>query len=266
MITKLKLVSFFMILVALSSCNTNWKQYISIEIDKEIGNKAQLEYDLIYKSQILDKSKNEELYKKLNLIKERILKTGQINYEKEFDWELKIIDDTILNAFCLPGGKIYVFTGLIEYLDNEAQLAGVMAHEIAHADKRHAIDNMAKQMGLSVLVSLIFGDGSSIINIAQSLIDLKFSRSNETQADEFSVKYLYETSYDASEANGFFEKLEKEENKNSLNEIISTHPAPDRRKEKMLEIWKNLGGKKGEKFEKEYQQMKSLLPSKTNND
>jgi predicted Zn-dependent protease len=145
-------------------------------------------------------------------------------------------------------------------LDNEAQLAGVIGHEIAHADKRHSIDNMAKQLGLSTLVSLVFGDGSGLINIAQSLIGLKFNRDNEAQADEFSINYLYNTVYDASEANGFFEKLQKDNHTEDELYFLNTHPAPENRKEKMLNHWRELGGKKGNKFEENYFKIKKLLP------
>lgn len=257
------IVIFFALIVVLSSCGNSWKKYISTTIDKEMGVQAKNQYDLMYQNQILDESKNKELYKKINLIKERILKTGKVKHADEFDWELKIIDDTIKNAFCLPGGKIYIFTGLITYLDNEAQLAGVMGHEIAHADNRHAIDNMAKQLGLSALIGLIFGDNNGIINIAQNLIGLKFSRNNEEDADKTAISYLYETVYDASEANGFFNKLTSDNQNEEVSDFLSTHPSPENRKEQMLLYWKELGGKKGEKFETNYLVIKKLIP-KTN--
>ncbi len=257
------IVIFFTLMVVFSSCGEGWKNYISTEVDVEMGKSAQNQYDAIYADQILDEKENKELYNSINLIKERILKSGNVTHADAFKWDLKIINDTVLNAFCLPGGKIYVYTGLINYLDNEAQLAGVLGHEIAHADKRHSIDNMAKELGLSALISLVFGDGSSLINIAQNLIGLKFSRDNEAQADEYSVNYLYNTVYDASEANGFFEKLEKDNQTQEVSEFLSTHPAPENRKQVMLEHWKKLGGKKGKKFEENYSRIKSLLPKNT---
>jgi predicted Zn-dependent protease len=257
-------VIFFTLMVVLSSCGDGWKNYISTSVDVELGNQAQNQYDLMYKNQLLEESEYPELYKKINLIKERILKSGEVTHAKDFNWELKIINDSVLNAFCLPGGKIYVFTGLINYLDNEAQLAGVLGHEIAHADKRHSIDNLAKQLGLSALISLVFGDGGAVLNIAQNLLGLKFSRDNESQADEYAIKYLYQTKYDASQANGFFEKLEKDKNSEQVSEMLSTHPAPQNRKEKMMNQWKELGGKKGDAFEENYRKIKKLLPNNNN--
>ncbi len=254
------LVIYLTLTVVFSSCGNGWKNYISTSIDKELGEQAQNQYDLMYKNEILDESKNKLLYNKINLIKERILKSGKVKHADEFNWELKIINDSVLNAFCLPGGKIYIFTGLINYLDNEAQLAGVMGHEIAHADNRHSIDNMAKQVGLSALIGLIFGDGNGLINFAQNIIGLKFSRNNEADADKSAINYLYETEYDASEANGFFNKLTKDNENEEVSEFLSTHPSSENRKEKMLLYWKELGGKKGEKFEENYKTIKSLIP------
>lgn len=253
-------VIFLVLMVVFSSCGDGWKNYISTSIDVELGNQAKEQYDLMYKNQILTENEHQQLYKKINLIKERILKSGEVVHADKFNWELQIINDSVLNAFCLPGGKIYVFTGLINYLDNEAQLAGVLGHEIAHADKRHSIDNLAKQLGLSAVISLVFGDGGAILNIAQNLLGLKFSRDNESQADEFAIKYLYQTQYDASQANGFFDKLEKDKNTENVSEMLSTHPAPKNRKQKMMDQWRELGGKKGESFEENYAEIKKLLP------
>jgi predicted Zn-dependent protease len=252
------------LMVVFASCGDGWKKYIPLSVDTELGNQAQNQYDLMYKNQILPEKDFQELYDKVNLIKERILKSGKVTHADEFDWELKIINDSVLNAFCLPAGKIYIFTGLIKYLDNEAQLAGVMGHEIAHADKRHAIDNMAKQLGLAALINLVFGNAGSLIDIAQNLIGLKFSRDNEAQADEYSVNYLYETVYDASEANGFFNKLEQDNQEEEITPFLSTHPAPENRKENMLAHWKFLGGKIGEKMETNYLKIKEYLPKNYN--
>jgi predicted Zn-dependent protease len=115
------LVIFFALMVVFTSCSDGWKNYISTEVDIEMGKSAQSQYDAIYADQILDEKENKELYNSINLIKERILKSGKVIHADDFKWDLKIINDTVLNAFCLPGGKIYVYTGLINYLDNEAQ-------------------------------------------------------------------------------------------------------------------------------------------------
>jgi len=169
-------------------------------------------------------------------------------------------DDSMLNAFCLPGGKIVVFTGIVKYLDSEDALAGVLAHEIAHADLRHGTGQMLKSMGISLLLKAVLGiDNSSLVNLGIELLGLTFSRADETQADLNSVRYLYETEYDARGAARFFEKI-NEKGGQGVPEFVSTHPNPDKRVEKIEEEWKNLGGKKGQAFEKRYKEFKSSLP------
>lgn len=259
---KWRVFVVFALLVTTSCGDDGYKGFISTDIDKQLGGEAREQYENLYSNELLKEKDYPELYRRMYAIRDRILSSNKLKYREEFEWDLKLIeDDKTLNAFCLPAGHIYVYTGLIRYLDNEAQLAGVIGHEIAHADRRHAIDNMSKQLGLSLLVSLVFGsDGGQLLGLAQNLLGLKFSRGNEAEADKYAVQYLYDTKYDAREASGFFRKLEEENKDEGVVEFLSTHPAPEKRFEKMLEEWKALGGKKGETFEKEYEDLKNLLP------
>jgi len=153
--------------------------------------------------------------------------TGEVEHVDDFDWDLYIIDDDeVLNAFCAPGGYIYVYTGLIKFLEYEDELAGVMAHEIAHADLRHSTEQLTKAYGISVLLDIIFdGDPTLLSEIAAGLASLSFSREDEMEADTSSVDYLCNTDYAADGAAGFFEKLEGFE----LPEFLSTHPSSDTR-------------------------------------
>jgi len=210
---------------------------------------------------VLDSAQFPEAYGHLYRIRNEILNSGKVRYEQEFLWRTRIIqDDATLNAFCTPGGYIYVYTGLIKYLDTEAQLAGVMAHEIAHADRRHSTDQLTKRYGLSVLLSLVFGEDPNLLaEIAANLVNLSFSREDESEADEYSVIYLYPTVYDARGAAGFFQKLEAQ-GTSSPPEFLSTHPAPDNRIENILSKWEDLGGESGGTFEDRYLDFKASLP------
>ena len=88
---------------------------------------------------ILDSASNVKAYKYIYDIRNKILATGKVKHKNEFAWRIRIInDEKTLNAFCTPGGYIYVYTGIIKYLDNESQLEGVMGHEMGHADLRHS--------------------------------------------------------------------------------------------------------------------------------
>ena len=116
-----------------------------------------------------------------------------------------------------------VYTGLIKFLDTEDQLAGVMGHEIAHSAMRHSTRQMTKAYGVTTLLSVVTGkaDPGMMEQIALSLVNLKFSRSHETESDEYSVVYLCNSGYDAAGAAGFFQKLE---GSSAPPEFLSTHP------------------------------------------
>ena len=184
---------------------------------------------------VLDKSQYPKAYGYLNSMKDRILRSNDVDYLEEFAWELKIInDDDMLNAFATPGGYIYVYTGLIKFLENADDLAGVMGHEIAHADRRHSIKQLEKQYGITILASILLGENSSqLAQIAAQLAGtgaiLKFSRTAESEADEYSVYYLADTPYACNGAASFFQKLLDQGKAGGTPEFLSTHPSPSNR-------------------------------------
>lgn len=210
---------------------------------------------------ILDSAQNVEAYAFLYEIRDEILNSGKVVHKDNFQWQLRLIgDDNTLNAFCTPGGYIYVYTGLIKYLDSEDQFAGVMGHEIAHADERHSTAALTRTYGIDVLLSILLGDNQgTLTQIAKGLSSLSYSRGNESESDLRSVEYLYPTAYDARGAARFFEKLEAE-GSSSGPQFLSTHPNPDNRVEAILAHWENLGGKVGQTFETRYKQFQNSLP------
>lgn len=203
----------------------------SIEDDKNLGlqTKQQIEADPA-QFPILDPATNVAAYAYINSLRDDILAGGQVTHKDDFLWEVKIIkDDAVQNAFCTPGGYIYVYTGLIKYLDNKSSLAGVMGHEMAHADKRHSTNQMTKQYGVQTLLDVLLGKNQGLLSqIGSELVALKFSRSDESQADEYSVKYLCPTKYQADGAANFFQKIIDMGSSNPP-EFLSTHPNPDNR-------------------------------------
>ena len=200
-------------------------------------------------------------YDNIRRIRDEILDNADVDNESVFSWETKIIyDDDVLNAFCTPGGYIYVYTGLIKYLDSEDQLAGVMGHEIAHAALRHSTDQLTELYGIQLLLGVVLGGNTSTIaDIAASLVVLKFSRNNESQADEYSVRYLCGTEYDARGAARFFEKLVAAGTV-SPPQFLSTHPDPDNRVEDITNTWTELGCGVGGTFTDRYNDFKNSLP------
>jgi predicted Zn-dependent protease len=201
------------------------------ENDVELGMqvKSQIEADTV-QFPILSEAEYPEAYAYLNAMKNEILSSDDIRYRDLFPYELKIINQDVLNAFATPGGYMYVYTGLIKYLDNADDLAGVIGHEIAHADRRHSVDQMKQSLGVNFLISIALGEGTAadLARTASSFLSLKFSRDDESESDEFSVIYLGDTDYACNGAASFFEKLEAEGGA-GVPEFLSTHPAPANR-------------------------------------
>lgn len=215
---------------------------------------------------ILPERGNEEVYRYVRGITSKILNSGTVTHKKEFPWSVKIINDNkTLNAFCTPGGYIYVYTGLIKYLDSEDQLAGVMGHEIAHADNRHSMQQLVKSYGVQALLGIgtavaTKGRGGqtaeTIAQVTGAVVGLSFSREHETDADNSSVKYLCGTEYNAAGAAGFFEKIG---NSGSPPEFLSTHPNPGNRVQNIKQKAQEANCRGNSRNQSQYQRIKGLL-------
>jgi predicted Zn-dependent protease len=235
--------------------------FFPVSKDKQLG--TQLKNEIAANPQqypILDEVAYPEAYVHIRRIRDSILNTGNVTHANDFSWELKIIhDDEVLNAFAAPGGFIYVYTGLIKYLESEDQLAGVMGHEIAHADRRHSVNQMVKTYGVQVLLDVVLGENQgALTQMAENLVNLKNSRSDESEADKYSVIYLCPTSYNAAGAAGFFVKISAEST--GFNpEFLSTHPSPDNRVTD-INNHKNAEGCIGAEKEGQYQAILNSLP------
>jgi predicted Zn-dependent protease len=197
----------------------------------------------------------------------------KIKKKNIYPYNFQIIQDTIINAFCTPGGFVYVYTGLMKFIDNEATLAGIVAHEIAHAERRHVTQRLTAYYGVSVLLSFILGGNPSFLselaaNLFVGLAFLKNSRDDEAEADYYSIQYLRTTKYYPGAITFFFDKIKEEEKKKGqtpgdLDRLLSTHPLPDDRIEAVNSILNNIKPRpdptKG-LFTNEYQKFKQRLP------
>ncbi len=214
---------------------------------------------------ILDPATNRTAYSFINNMMQEILQSDDFVHKADFEWEVTIINQDVMNAFAVPGGKMYFYTGLIKYLDNAADLAGVMAHEMAHIDRRHSTEQMTKQYGLGTLISLLLGDDKSQLeqiagDLATGLASLKFSRTHEYEADEYAVRFTEDTDYHPLGISGFFEKLQDEGHTAQTFEFLSTHPSDQNRIDNIDLIWRGLGSPDGGYFETEYAEFKNSLP------
>ena len=172
------------------------------------------------------------------------------NSDAKVPFTIKVIDTDEVNAMALPGGFFYVNSGLILAADEEAELAGVMAHEIAHVAARHAMREMTRGniMQISSIPLIFIGGGigygiQSAASLALPLTFLSFSRSFEAEADYLGVQYMYKSGYDPQAFLTMFEKLEAKEKKKpgTLSKAFATHPqTPDRIEKSQEEIAKIL--------------------------
>jgi len=212
---------------------------------------------------ILSKFDYPEAYEHLERIRDELLASGEHKYKDRFTWEVKIIDLDVLNAFAAPGGYMYYYSGLIKFLENESQFAGVMAHEMAHVDRRHSTDNLTKNYGFSIMVGMILGNNPGQLaeiaaGMASGLSTLAFSRKNEYEADEYAVKYMKKTDYEPCALGDFFTLLEAQSGSSTHPPVfLSTHPSGEDRQEKINE---NCAGTSGETFVSRYQEFKNSLP------
>ncbi len=171
------------------------------------------------------------------VVTEYVNRIGQnivLHSDAKVPFTIKVIDTDEVNAFALPGGFFYVNKGLILAADNEAELAGVMAHEIAHVAARHAMENQGKGtfINYAALAGIIFG-GPIVSTVLQNgggilagLASLKFSRTAETEADNLGVQYLYASGYDPTAMSTMFEKLASKSKKKpgAVTKLFSSHP------------------------------------------
>ena len=171
------------------------------------------------------------------IITEYVNRVGQnvvLHSDAKIPFTIKVIDSDEVNAFALPGGFFFVNKGLLLAADSEAELAGVMAHEIAHVAARHAMENQGKMQAIQygLLGTIIFGGGiaSTIAQnaggFAQLMSFLQFSRGAEMEADVLGVQYLYASGYDPTGMSTMFEKLNSKNKKKpgTLSKIFATHP------------------------------------------
>ncbi|MGR6087740.1 MAG: M48 family metalloprotease [Arcticibacter sp.] len=186
---------------------------------------------------LVDKSKSTSSYALLDRILNHILSSDNILHRDEMAWELHIIEnDSIQNAFCTPGGFIYVYTGLLNFVESEDELAGIIAHEVAHGDLRHSTDQLTKQYGIQVLIALLTDSDTRLLaDIGASLVQLSYSRSDETEADRYAVRYLKDTPYNPTAFADFFQRMLEKEGDTGMFQFLSTHPDPGNRVEKIKE-------------------------------
>ena len=198
---------------------------VPVEQDKQLG--AQAYTDMLAGAPVADQH---PAAAQVRQVVERLVAVAQSDVPVDFDWEVHVIDDpAMVNAWCLPGGKMAVYTGILPVTQSDAGLAVVMGHEIAHAVARHGTERMTQQLGLQTVLAYAAGDYADIAGQVAALgVFLPWGRMQELEADEIGLIYMARAGYDPREAVEFWTRMAALGG-GAPPEWLSTHPTNDRR-------------------------------------
>lgn len=245
-IRNLLLAALVFVLAACATVPITGRKQMNLFPESEMIATSLTQYDAFLKENKLSKDEA-----KVNMVKscgDRIAKAveefmkanGLGDRVANFQWEFNLVEDDTPNAWCMPGGKVVFYTGILPYTQTETGLAVVMGHEIAHAVARHGNERMSQQMGIQALGTGLaialnekpaetqqiwntaFGVGSNV------LVMLPFSRSHENEADKMGLIFMAMAGYDPTEAVEFWKRM-GESGGQKPPEFLSTHPADDTR-------------------------------------
>jgi predicted Zn-dependent protease len=244
--------------VIVASCSQNaitGRNQLALISDTELSNMAKQEYQTFLsqnKVVSVSASKDAEMVRRIG----RRLTTAITNYYSEkglsqelqgYEWEYNLVDSKEANAWCMPGGKIVVYTGLLPITQNEAALAVVMGHEIAHALAKHGNERMSQTMvaqGLGVVGGAVTAGNAQVSNIfnnvygpaAQVGVLLPNSRKQELEADKYGLIFSALAGYNPQEAIALWQRMEKAAGSSKPPEFLSTHPAEATRIQKLQQL------------------------------
>lgn len=224
---------FFGGILIVPSCAVNpvtgKKQLMLVSESQELAMGAQSDPEIVSSFGLYD---NAPL---LNLITERGNEIGKISHRPNIQYHFRILDSPVVNAFAVPGGYIYITRGILAQFNNEAELMGVLGHEIGHVAARHSAQQVSEeqlaQVGLAVgmIASQDFRKFAGVASQGLQLMFLKFSRDHERQSDQLGVEYATKMGYDTHQMADFFKVLQKMQLQNGpagIPTFLSTHPDP----------------------------------------
>jgi len=223
----------------------SWEE--EVRLGKETDKQIQQQYGIY---------ENEDLQQYVDRVAQKVLAESHMRRPdtpakfRNTEFTCRVLDSPIINAFALPGGYVYVTRGLLAHLNNEAQLAVVLGHEIGHVAGRHSSKQAAKQqfmqgllVGGAIAGQAAFGGdvGQNVLGIgsnAAQLLSLRYSRDNERESDHLGVEYAAKAGYDAAEGAAFFTSLKRksEQSGHSIPTWQSTHPDPGRREDTIVQL------------------------------
>jgi len=243
-----KVVSLLIILLTLAGCSSvplTGRKQVMLVSDQEVLTASLTQYNDFMKE--AKKSTNKQqtdmvvrVGKRIAAATEQYLRNNGLEDEiKEFSWEFNLVDNPEMNAFCMPGGKIVVYTGLMKIVSSDDELAVVMGHEVAHAVAKHSNERMSQQMmaqyGAAILGAAVQNKSAAVQQVASTVygvgaqygVVLPFSRKHESEADYMGMVFMAMAGYNPEVAVGFWEKMSA--GGASVPEFLSTHPSGEHR-------------------------------------
>ena len=247
--TKLRSWPLLSILLLLLGCATvpiTGRSQLSMIKNSELIPMSFQQYDEVLKTHELSENHTQAaLIKKVGIkiqkaVEAYLEKEGQSKVLDDFEWEFNLIEDETVNAWCMPGGKVAFYTGILPVCQGEKGIAVVMGHEIAHAIANHGRERMSQSMitnGLLASLSLATQNNSTLtrdillqsVGAGTQMGILKFSRKHESEADRMGLVFMSIAGYNPEVAPGFWERMAEMSEGPDAPEWVSTHPSNERR-------------------------------------
>ncbi|OIQ30264.1 MAG: peptidase M48 [Bacteroidetes bacterium MedPE-SWsnd-G2] len=245
---KLRVILFSVFLTLLSGCSTNpftGKKTMALVSNDQLFPTAFQQYNLfLSENKVVTGTKDSEMIKRVGqriaTAAERWFNAnGYESYLKDYAWEYNLVDDKTMNAWCMPGGKIVFYTGILPVAESETGIAVIMGHEVAHALANHGQQRMSAayvQQGLAIAGNMAITDSKSrdafnqYYGVGSNVLGmLPFSRFHENEADMIGLYLMAIAGYNPDEASQLWKRMKANSNGEAPPEILSTHPSNDAR-------------------------------------
>jgi predicted Zn-dependent protease len=216
---------------------------MSVEDDKAIGEQGYRE--------VLATAKLKDSGPEFEMVKRVVTNLVRVSDDPGFDWEVHVIDDPkTVNAWCMPGGKIAVYTGILPLTKDETGLAVVLGHEMGHAIARHGTERLSMEMGPSIAIEAFGGQNKELYATAMGLaLTLPWGRKQELEADHIGVIYMARAGYDPHKALDFWQRMAAQSG-GAPPEFLSTHPSDAHRIKEIeklmpeaVKVWESASAK-----------------------
>lgn len=226
----------------------------------------QLRAQVLQQETVLD---DEEVQAYISGIGERLTRLAGPRIPEGITTHFTVLEGDMVNAFAGPGGEIFVFTGLIRAAGNEAELVGVLAHELGHVAERHVAQGLVTQLGVETVLALALGQDPGLLSqiagtVAAQGYLLRYSRAAEREADTFAMELMIESEWDPRGLIAFFDTLSEMYGRDpsAIETFFSSHPPPGDRAEYLTRMWEEAGSPTGQTNEQRLAGIQRRLPER----